>query len=106
VGKVAGAGRAGGPSDAEVAVGVPGQGLRHAERADHLAGDLDQPVGDLAVILLDAAVGQHAGGEEQVADVVGGGGHRLVGEVDQHRDDADRASQWRPLGGGVADARQ
>ena len=91
------AARAAGRADAEVVVGVPGQGLGHPERTDDVADDVDQAVGDLGVVLLHAAVGQDAGREEEVLEVAGGGRHRVVGEPDQHDDDPDAAAQWRTV---------
>ena len=95
--------RPGRASDPEVAVGVPGEGLGHPERTDDVAVEVDEAVRDLGEVLPDAAVGQHAGREEQVLEVVLGGRHVRVAEVDQDDDDAHGAAEWRPIGGGAAD---
>ncbi len=93
LGQVTGAGRPGRPADAEVAVGVPRVGVRHPVGTDDVADDVDETAGGLVVVLLDASRGNHAGGEEQVAEVLLGLRHVLVAGVDQHDDDADLAAQ-------------
>ena len=64
--------------DPEVAVGVPVERVRHPVGADDVAGDVDEAVGRLGVELLDAAVGQHPGREEELLEVRGGRLHLLV----------------------------
>ncbi len=78
-------------------VGVPRQRLRHPIGADDRAVEGDEPVRHLGVVLLDAAVRQDAGREEQVLEVARRRGHRLVREVDEDDGDADGSPQRGPL---------
>ena len=94
------------PVDPEVAVGVPVERVRHPVGADDVARDVDEAVGRLGVELLDAAVGQHPGREEELLEVRGGRLHLLVGEVDEDHDDPHGAAQRGTLGGRGPDERR
>ena len=96
-GHVAGAGGARGTADAEVAVGIPGHGLREAVGPDDLADDVDQAVADLTEVLPDTPRRDHAGREEEVAEGLGRPRHRLVRGVGEDDDDPHRSPQWCPL---------
>ena len=97
-----GLGIGGDTAHARRAMGVGGKRLRQPERADDIALDVDQPVGDLLIIVANAFFGA-AGGKEQVAEMLLGRRHRLVAEIDEHDDDPQGATQRRAIGAGRAD---
>ena len=71
---------------------------------DHLAGDVDQAVGDLAGSTPSRCRSAATPVEKnRSSKCVAGRRHRLVGEVDEHDDHAHGAAQRRPLGGRAAD---
>ena len=93
-------------ADPVVAVGVPREGLGHLEGADDRAGERDEAVRHLRVVLLHAPVRQDAGREEQVLEVAGRGGHGVVGEADQDDDHPHVAAKRRTVHRGAANDRE
>ncbi len=86
-----------------LAVGIGCERLRHAERADHVALDVDQPVGDVLIVLTHALGRDHPLREEQVAEVLLGLDHGLVGEIDQNDDHPQHPAQRGAVRRGAAD---
>ena len=83
-------------ADAEVAVGVPLHRLLHPQGTDDLADDLDEPAADVGEVLLHAARGERAGGEEQLLEARRVDGELLVGEVDEHDEHPQLPAHRRP----------